>query len=231
MSTASTASALNGKLREQKGRGSSQRLRNQGFMPAVLYGQKDNLSLAVNPKELRKILDQKGKNALIDLSIEGDSGNPRKVLLKDYQAHPLRSAWVHVDFLEIDMTRKIRVHVPLRFVGVSAGEKLGGIANHVLRSLDVECLPADIPESIEVQMAEVQLGQAVHVSDLTIPANVKALNKPSGTVVSVQAEREEQPKPAEAVAAEGAAPAEAATAEAGKEAGKEASGAPAKAGK
>lgn len=221
----STAIELNGKFREQKGKGASRRLRVDGYMPAVVYGQKDSLCLAVNPKELKKIMDQKGKNAVIDLSIEGDSRKSRKVLLKDYQTHPMRPNWVHVDFLEIDMARKIRVDTPIRFVGVSAGEKLGGIANHVLRKLHIECLPSDIPAVIEVQMADVQLGQALHVSDLIVPAKIKVLNRPSETVVTVHQEKEEV-KPAETAEA---------TAEAAAEPGKEAAPAtaetPAKAGK
>lgn len=204
----STALALNGKLRDEKGKGASRRLRSQGGLPAVLYGQKDNLSLMVNPKELKKIMDAKGKNALIHLNIDGDSRKDRTVLLKNYQTHPLRTNWVHVDFLEIDMTHKIKIDVPLKFVGVSAGEKKGGIANHILRNLHVECLPSDIPESIEVQMAEVELDQVIHVSDLKISDKIRVLNRPSEAVVSVFQEKEEVAKAAEAPAeGEAAAPA------------------------
>ncbi|OGW15604.1 MAG: hypothetical protein A3K09_08660, partial [Nitrospinae bacterium RIFCSPLOWO2_12_FULL_47_7] len=158
----STELALSGKRREEKGKGASRRLRADGSMPAVLYGQKDNMPLAVNPKELKKILTQKGKNAVIQLHIEGDSKKNRTVLLKDFQTHPLRSGWTHVDFLEIDMMHKIKINVPVRFEGVSAGEKKGGLANHILRDLHVECLPADIPEHIVVQMTEVDLNQVIH---------------------------------------------------------------------
>lgn len=196
----STALALNGKLRDEKGKGASRRLRSQGGLPAVLYGQKDNLSLMVNPKELKKIMDAKGKNALIHLNIDGDSRKDRTVLLKNYQTHPLRTNWVHVDFLEIDMAHKIKIDVPLRYIGVSAGEKKGGIANHILRNLHVECLPSDIPESIEVQMAEVELDQVIHVSDLKISDKLRVLNRPSEAVVSVFQEKEEVVKAAEAPA-------------------------------
>ena len=204
----STVLALNGKLRDEKGKGASRRLRSQGGLPAVLYGQKDNLSLMVNPKELKKIMDTKGKNALIHLNIEGDSKTDRTVLLKNYQKHPLRTTWVHVDFLEIDMAHKIKIDVPLKYVGTSVGEKKGGIANHILRNLHVECLPSDIPESIEVQMAEVELDQVIHVSDLKISDKIRVLNRPSEAVVSVFQEKEEVAKAAEAPAAgEAAAPA------------------------
>jgi large subunit ribosomal protein L25 len=209
MSTAAETLELNGKLRDQKGKGASRRLRSQGGLPAILYGQKDNLPLTVNPKELKKILESKGKNALIHLNIDGDSKKSRTVLLKNHQTHPMRTAWVHVDFLEIDMTHKIKIEVPVKFVGLSAGEKKGGIANHILRNLHVECLPSDIPASIEVQMAEVELNQVVHVSDLKISDKIRVLNRPSEAVVSVFQEKEEVKAvatPAEGEAAAAAAP-------------------------
>lgn len=214
----STELALNGKLREQKGKGASRRLRGDGCLPAILYGQKDNLALVVNPKELKKILSLKGKNALIQLNVEGDSKKHRTVLLKDYQSHPLRSGWTHVDFLEIDMTHKIKVNIPVRFEGLSVGEKKGGLANHILRTLHVECLPADIPESIVVQMAEVDLNQVIHVSDLKVSDKIRILNHPTEAVVSVYQEKEEVVQaatPAEGEAATGEATAAAPAADAG----------------
>lgn len=212
----STTAELNVKKREQKGKGASRRVRGEGGLPAVLYGQKDNMSLLVNPKELKKLLTQKGKNALIHLNIEGDAKKTRTVLLKDYQTHPMRKDWVHADFLEIDMTHKIKINVPIKYVGISAGEKKGGIANHIFRSLHVECLPADIPDFIEVQMADVDLDQVIHVSDLKVSDKVRILNRPTEAVVSVHLEKEEvkaAPVVAEGEAAAGdaAAPAGAAT--------------------
>ncbi|MEE9258483.1 MAG: 50S ribosomal protein L25 [Nitrospinaceae bacterium] len=192
--------ALSGKLREQKGKSASRKLRRENQLPAVLYGLKDNLSLLINPKELGKIMVEQGKNALIDLSIDGDSQKQRKVILKDYQDHPIKEGWLHVDFFEIDLKKKIKVHAPVVLKGRSPGEKLGGLVNHVLRFIDVECLPDDIPDSVEVDMENVQLGQVVHVSDLAVPDNVKYLNQPGDAVVSVYIEKvkeEEEEKPPE----------------------------------
>ena len=98
-------SALAGKLREVTGKSAIRKLRNEEAMPAVLYGLNDNLKLVVNPKELKKLLLEKGRNALIELNIEGDSS--RNVVLKEYQAHPLESGWLHADFLEVDITNSI----------------------------------------------------------------------------------------------------------------------------
>ena len=151
-------SALSGKLRDKTGKTASRQARQEELLPAVLYGLKDNVSLTINQKELGKILSEKGKNALIDLSIEGDSCKQRKVVLKEFQGHPLKEGWSHVDFLEVAPDKKIKVRIPVRLQGHSPGEKLGGIVNHVAKLLDVECLPGNIPNQVSVNLEEVQLG-------------------------------------------------------------------------
>ena len=100
-------SVLAGKIRETTGKSATRKLRSDEAMPAVLYGLKDNLNLTINPKELNKLLIARGRNALIELKIEGDAD--RSVVLKEFQSHPLRTAWLHADFLEVDVTKKIRV--------------------------------------------------------------------------------------------------------------------------
>lgn len=182
-------SALNGTMREKTGKSEARAVRAQDQLPACLYGLDDNINLQVDPKELVKILHDNGRNALIELSIKGDSKPVRKVLLKDLQTHPLEEAWVHVDFLELDLAKKIKVRVPLVLKGHSPGEKLGGIVNHATRILDIECLPDDIPTAVDVDLEKVELGQAIHVSDLDVPENVTVLNRPEDTVVTVQLEK------------------------------------------
>lgn len=204
-------SALAGKLRKVTGKSATRKLRSDEAMPAVLYGLKDNLSLVVNPKELKKILVANGQNALIELEIEGDSASNRSVVLKDHQSHPLRTGWVHADFLEVDVTKKIRAHVPIILVGSSPGEKMGGVVNHIMRKIDVESLPKDIPEKIEVVMADIKLGEAVHVSDLVVGEGVSIINDPGDTVVTVYTEKVKEKKTAgeeEAAGEAAAAPAE-----------------------
>jgi large subunit ribosomal protein L25 len=185
-------SALAGKLREVRGKSATRKLRNDETMPAVIYGLKDNVSVVVNPKELKKLLEKKGRNALIQLNIEGDTN--RSVVLKEYQSHPLRAGWVHADFLEVDITKKIKVKVPVHLVGVSPGEKLGGVINHILRHLEVESIPLNIPEKIEVSMDGVQLGQMLHVSDLIVGENIDIINLPSDVVVTVYSEKVKEEK-------------------------------------
>jgi large subunit ribosomal protein L25 len=185
-------SALAGKLREVTGKSATRKIRNDVTMPAVIYGLNDNISVVVNPKELKKLLESKGRNALIQLNIEGDTN--RSVVLKEYQSHPLRAGWVHADFLEVDITKKIKVKVPVHLVGVSPGEKLGGVINHILRHLEVESIPLNIPEKIEVSMDGVQLGQMLHVSDLIVGENIDIINLPSDVVVTVYSEKVKEAK-------------------------------------
>jgi large subunit ribosomal protein L25 len=190
---------LSGKKREKTGKVATKEVRRSGKIPAVLYGLKDNFSFSVCPNNLSDILKAKGQNSLIDLDLEGDK--KRKVLLKDYQSHPLRERWVHVDFLEVDTTKMVKVSVDVNLIGKSAGEKMGGLVNQVIKVLHIECLPADIPQFVEVDTTGVELGQVLHVSDLSLPDKVKVLHKPSDAIVSVYLEKAKEEK-SEDVAAE-----------------------------
>ena len=190
---------LSGKIREKTGKVATKEVRRSGQIPAVLYGLKDNFSFSVCPNDLSDILKAKGQNSLIDLDLEGDK--KRKVLLKDYQSHPLRERWVHVDFLEVDTTKMVKVSVDVKLVGKSAGEKMGGLVNQVIKVLHIECLPADIPQFVEVDITTVELGQVLHVSDLSLSDKVKILHKPSDAIVSVYLEKAKEEK-SEDVAAE-----------------------------
>ena len=181
--------ALAGKIREASGKGGARKVRREAGLPGILYGQKENVCLQVSSKQFHKLIKEKGKNVLIDLAIEGDSQKQRKVMLKEFQAHPLEEEWLHVDFLELDMNKKIKAHVPVILIGHSPGEKLGGLVNHAAHTLDIECLPGDILASIEIDMEKVELDQVVHVSDLTVSDKVQILNRPGDVVVSVYVEK------------------------------------------
>ena len=183
------STTVNGVLRNDTGKSSTKRLRQEGNLPAVLYGQKDVLSLAVNPKELMKLIKQKGQNVVIDLAISNDSSPSRKVMLKDIQKHPLRELWVHADFYELDMSRPIRIQVPVILEGISPGEKKGGVLNHAIRNIDLACLPSDIPENIRVSISELEIGQAIHVSDLKLSEKFKVFASSSATIAIVQQEK------------------------------------------
>jgi len=186
---------LSGKIREKTGKVATKEVRRNGEIPAVLYGLKDNLSFSVCPDNLKDILTAKGQNALIDLHLEGNK--KRKVILKEFQSHPLKERWVHVDFLEVDVTKTVKVSVDVHLIGKSAGEKMGGLINLVLKSLQVECLPVDIPQSVDLDVTAVELGQVLHVSDLGLPDKVKILNQPNEVVVSVYMPKVEEEKVAD----------------------------------
>ena len=178
---------LSGKIREKTGKVATKEVRRNGEIPAVLYGLKDNLSFSVCRDNLKGILKAKGQNALIDLKLEGNK--KRKVILKEFQSHPLKELWVHVDFLEVDVTKTVKVSVDVHLIGKSAGEKMGGLVNQVLKSIHVECLPVDIPQSVDLDVTAVELGQVLHVSDLSLPDKVKILHQPNEVILSVQLEK------------------------------------------
>jgi large subunit ribosomal protein L25 len=192
---------LSGKIREKTGKVATKEVRKNGEIPAVLYGLKDNLSFSVSPSNLKDILTAKGQNALIDLNLEGDK--QRKVILKEFQSHPLRELWVHVDFLEVDISKTVKVSVDVHLIGKSAGEKMGGLVNQVLKSIHVECLPADIPQFVDLDVTKVELDQVLHVSDLNLSDKVKILHRSNEAVVTVHLEKVKEEKTEEVVIAEG----------------------------
>lgn len=192
---------LSGKIREKTGKVATKEVRRNGEIPAVLYGLKDNLSFSVCADNLKDILTAKGQNALIDLNLEGNK--KRKVILKEFQSHPLKERWVHVDFLEVDVVKPVKVNVDVHLIGKSAGEKMGGLVHQVLKSIHVECLPTDIPQSVDLDVTAVELGQVLHVSDLSIPDKVKILHQPNEAIVSVHLEKVKEEKTEEEELAEG----------------------------
>ena len=202
-------SVLTGKIREPNGKSAARKLRTDECIPAVVYGLNDNVSLSVNPKELSKLIEAKGRNVLIELKVDGDKAENRNVVLQEFQTHPLKPGWVHIDFLEIDVTKKIKAKIPVILIGVSPGEKQGGHVNHIIRALEIEGLPKDIPEKIEVQMGEIELNQMIHVSDLNLGESVSIIDDPNDVVVNVHLEKvKEEKSEEEAAEVDAAAPAD-----------------------
>lgn len=199
------SATLNGKLRQQGSKSAARQVRREADLPAVLYGLKDNVSLRVNQKDLGKVMEKHGHNALIALTIEGDSSKQRQVIVKDYQRHPLQTDWLHVDFLEIDMSKKTRVLVPVKLIGHSPGEKQGGMVNHAVKEIEVECLPGDIPDEIEINMPDVNLGEVVHISDLKLSDKLEIMDDPGNAVVSIYVEKVKEKATEEGEEAEGEA--------------------------
>ena len=196
--------------RDQFGRNNAGRLRRTGQIPVVLYGGDAGKteSLAVDPKALSKILhSQAGVNTLISLKFEG-AGDMR-VLVKEYQLDPVSHKLLHVDFYRVAMDKVLRVTVPIHLTGESKGVKdEGGIVDFVNRDLDVECLPADIPEHITVDISNLMLHDSVRVRDLAVSDKWKAVSDADTLIVHVVPPKAEaEPAPADAAAAAVAAPA------------------------
>ncbi|HEY6132232.1 MAG TPA: 50S ribosomal protein L25/general stress protein Ctc [Halioglobus sp.] len=169
---------LNAEVRNDLGKGASRRLRRfAGMIPGIIYGgDKAPQPLSLNRKDLEKALENE---AFYSHVLVVNVGNDKeKAILKDLQRHPAKNRVTHVDFLRIDENVAIRVHVPIHFLNESNchGVKMqGGMIQHQTTDIEVQCLPADIPAFIEVDMLNVETGQIVHLSDVTLPAGVTSI--------------------------------------------------------
>ncbi|HLC27711.1 MAG TPA: 50S ribosomal protein L25/general stress protein Ctc [bacterium] len=214
---------ISAQVRTQVGRGDSRRLRRAGAVPAVVYGRRDGLRVSLHLKKLRELLSTAGRtNAIFQLNLDGEEYSERKVIVKEIQHHPVSGDMLHLDLYEVSMEKEIVVSVPLRFMGEPVGVKMsGGILGHLLREVEVECLPGRIPEFISLEVSQLEIGDALHVRDLPVQEGIRILNDPDEAVVSISAPAvEEVAKPAEEVPVEGEA-AEGAAAQPAAEAGKE----------
>jgi large subunit ribosomal protein L25 len=185
---------LQGEIRTAVGKAAAKRLRRALRIPGVVYGGKQvPLPVVVNPHELLSALGA-GENVLINLSVGGNAGTQtRTVILKELQLDPVKGRPLHADFMEVSMERKIRVEVPLILAGEPVGVKSkGGILEQPLRQLFVECLPLNIPERILVEVSALDIGDAVHVRDLTVGQGVRILEDTARVVASVVAPAAEE---------------------------------------
>lgn len=192
-------------------KGHARRLRMQGKTPAVVYGLKmESFPIALDTHSFGLMLhrDTSG-NRIMDLAVEGRGGPDLKVLIKDVQRHPVDGSILHVDLLHIDLAHRVRVQVPIHLTGVaeSPGVREGGIVEHLLRRLELECLPGDIPEEVVVDVSHLDAGESVHVRDIKLQG-VQMHDSPDTVVVIVEAKsktKDEEAEPAAAQAAPGAA--------------------------
>ncbi len=200
--------SLSVEQRTQTGKGPSRRLRAAGKVPAILYGQKAQpLSLTLNKQDLMKAAEKGGTNPIFELKIKsGSSVVTRNAILRERQVRPLDSMLLHIDFLEVSMDEALEVHVPIECEGTPIGVDKGGIFQQVVRELKVRCLPGDIPAVIKVDVTHLELGHAIHVSDLRLPSGVAAEEEPGTAIATVIAPRkEEEQAPEEAAPSEGGA--------------------------
>ncbi len=209
--------SLEVETREKSGSRESRRLRRSGKVPAVLYGYKiDDLKLVVDGPTVEKLVGNEGFHGLIDLKIQGDSKaskskEPFLVLLKEYQADILTRQLTHIDFYKVNLQEKVTVSIPIHTEGTAPGVKEGGILELVRRELEVRCLPTTIPDAITVDISQLQVGDSIHVQDLTLPEGVETLAETNFTIIAVASPTKEEEAPAPV---EGEAPPEGAEAEA-----------------
>lgn len=192
--------------RVETGKGSARSLRRQDILPAVMYAEGKSTSIKLNRKEIQKLIySGVGEHALITLELnEGNSvASEHPVLVKDYQTEPVTDELLHVDFIEVSLKKIIKVTVPLIIIKEPAGIKLGGILQLRIREIEIECLPTQIPDKIEVDAGSVEIGHSLHVSDIPPQEGLKIVTDPSEVILSVTAPKEEVvAAPAEVAVAE-----------------------------
>lgn len=177
--------SINAEKREVRGKGSARSLRREDMIPAVLYREGKAQSIKLARKELCKLINIiSGEQVIVDLHFA--DGEKKLALLKDFQVDPVSRELLHTDFFEVSLTEAIRVTVHVVTVGEPIGVKRdAGILQHALREVEIECLPDKIPGKIEIDIAKLELGQSVHVSDLKFEEGIKVLTDTGDVIVTV----------------------------------------------
>ncbi len=209
MATATESSLLEAQPRSAGNKNDARRVRRGGKVPAVLYGAgQGTLALAVDPRQVSRILHSAtGHNTIFDLALNG--GERTKAMIVDWQYEPVKGGLLHIDLMRIAMDQKLKVSVPILLKGEAAGVKQqGGILEQILREVEIECLPGDIPSSIEADVSHLVFGTVLRVSDLPRSEKLRFLTDPNQPVAHITSVKEEEAPAPEAVAAEGAVPAE-----------------------
>lgn len=180
-------------IRTETGKGAARSLRRSNLLPGIMYGVSKPTHLKMDLKEMTKLIySGVGEHALITLQINESKGTTEHpVLIKDYQKEPLTEELLHVDFIEVSLKKKIRVTVPVIIIKEPAGIKMGGIMQHRIREVEVECLPTQIPDKIEIDAGAVEIGHSLHVSDIPPQEGIKIVTDLSEVILSVTAQKEE----------------------------------------
>ncbi|MBZ5656729.1 MAG: 50S ribosomal protein L25 [Acidobacteriia bacterium] len=200
MATATDINILEAQKREPGTKNAARRVRVEGKIPAIVYGAgKDSASVAVDPRQVLRILkSESGHNTIFDLALDNDRV---KAMIVDWQFEPIKGKLLHVDLLRIAMDKKLTVTVPVVLKGEAQGVKTeGGILEQLLREVEIECLPADIPKSIEVDVSHLVFGVEVRVKDLPHSEKVKFLTDENQMIAHITSVKEEVAPTPEAVA-------------------------------
>ena len=179
---------LTAQVRDKAGKGIARGLRRNAKIPAVLYSHGNSMPLAMGYKDITKVLNTEGgEHALITLRLEGaKDAAERLALIKDYQVDPINGSPIHVDLMEVALDEEVRVSVSVHITGSSLGVKEGGILQHGVRELEVECLPNQIPDVFNVDISQLKLNESLHVRDIQVPEGVTILTEPEATLATIQ---------------------------------------------
>ena len=167
---------LTAEKRDVSGTSAAKRLRREGIVPAVVYGAaQDEYTIQINAKEFTNLLKtQSGTNFLVNLEIEGAKEKTKLAMVQEIQQHALTDGIIHVDFHAVNENETIHATIPVSLIGEAAGVKEGGLLEHMVQSLEVHCLPANLPDHLEYDVSEVEVGDTVSISDLNFPDGVTA---------------------------------------------------------
>jgi len=196
---------LKTKIRTTTGNGPARRLRMSGQIPAVLYGPKtEPVLLSVNKSDLELVFKKGGiGQVILNLVIQKNGETlTMPAMIKELQTHPVSRNFIHIDFYEIKMDQKITAKIPVVTIGKAKGVELGGMVQIIRRELEVECLPLELPESIEIDISDLDIGDSIHVGDISLEGEIEILEEDDYTVVTVLSPKMEE-EPEEEEEAEG----------------------------
>lgn len=185
--------------RTEIGKGEARSLRRQDILPAVIYAGGNSTPIKLQRKEIGRLISSgAGEHAIFNIELSDGKAKLKEhpVLIKDYQTDPVTDELLHVDFIEVSLKKKIKIMMPIVIVKEPAGIKKGGIMEHHLREVEIECLPAQIPERFEIDAGFIDIGQSLHVSELKTPEGVRMLTDPHEVILTVLRPKAEVAPPA-----------------------------------
>ncbi|MCF7874697.1 MAG: 50S ribosomal protein L25 [Candidatus Omnitrophica bacterium] len=184
------------KKRQENGKQAAKKLRDGGFIPAVIYGKDFNNAISIPSDGFKLLRDiHFSESTVIDLTIEGSKESDSiPVLVKDVQYHPLTDKVIHIDLLKVSLKKKITVHIPLVLKGEAQGKEEGAVLEQILREVEVEGFPLNIPENIEVDISGLEIGHSLHVENIPSPEGVEIVTEPTATIATLVVKKEEEPE-------------------------------------
>jgi large subunit ribosomal protein L25 len=184
--------AVNVNARQEMTKNELRRFRNEGYVPAILYGKhiKNSISVSLNARELLKIINSHGSSVILSFKSEDKKLDGTNAIIKSVQKDPVKETFLNVDLIEIRKDEKITINIPITYVGTPKGVKDGGVVDIKKRNLEIECLPNDIPQDIKIDVSGLELNQVLHVSDIKVEGGIEILDAAEVTLISVSIVRE-----------------------------------------